>query len=101
MCVCVYIFSFLFFLLSFLPTVTDGVICLVEPSATTELLAVVSTPYSRDFTKCSSLKYTKKEFSSSSSQDDDIDEDTLSAATERDPERPTGGIHLNIMYGSY
>lgn len=71
---------------SFLPTVTDGVICLVEPPPTTELLAVVSTQYSRDFAKYSSLKYTET-VCYSSSKDDDTD--TLFAATERDPEKPT------------
>ncbi len=84
--VCIYTVYIPFFGFSFLPTVTDGVTCLVEPPATTELLAVLRTQYSRGFAKYRCIKYTKTECSSS--QDDDDDENRLSAPTERDSERP-------------
>lgn len=55
--------------------------------------AFVSTPYS-DFASYGSLKYSETESSSASEEEED---ETLSAATEWDPERPRE-VCLNIMY---
>ena len=73
----------------FLPKVIDGVTCLVEPSATTAPLAVAGSQYCKE---C--VQYSRTEWSSSQN-----DKDMLSAATERDSERPTE-VYI-LLYGSY
>ncbi|KAK0142221.1 hypothetical protein N1851_020108 [Merluccius polli] len=68
-------------------TIVDGVICLVQPPTETVNPAAVSIPYS-DLASDGSSKYSETDYFPASQEEEDDDE-TLSAATGRDPEGPT------------